>query len=841
MTLFPIGSDDFEAFTIVTNPKRFYSSSSNGQPATGSVHVFARRSDTEKDLKTQPAFIDALHSDYDINASLRDLQKLGMKALHGGLDIPLKFKASVVSYMDKVSSQSVSVRKQKVLDVAMFTPSYTLTTATFKKMTIKNVLMPYHRVTTPTAHYAYTNYNCLNFYTASNVPTSSALLYPNVDGPDSQAHAGFVSGTYSLKDAFSFDFYIKPSRRGVAEAINATQKIGFKAGTLLHLSSSYAVSLVSGSSRDPLGRPDGFRIQLQLSHSADITPSRAVLGTYPSNLVFLSDDNSLLADRWHHVVVRWGTSTVNQGTGSFNVDGVDKGYFIVPSGTITPRLFSGGQRANPDVLCVGNYFEGNNTGINAQAYFFANDPATRDGLNQLIFDVGGIDEPSHYSFTHPLNAEVHDVAIKRYYMTNDDINASSSVAPTFIDTDRIAFYLPPFFVEESPFRQFVGLHGGIMQTPFFEVDGTTNDPFNVAMSFGVAGHYINLENFVRDFASNVFPRLHHLTGVAIDHTTAAESANVFLYRDPFVIKRNLTLLPCDDGNFTPGFGLISSESMQSNLVDDFGNPDNSFIHLDNMISTSSLLFGRNLEDGITEATSAQDFIEDAIGFTPEFPGRVPGPAFSHYVATLDELVASGTFEPGVQGGAPLTIFQRTRDPSSNQVTVFDISNLFYGNKIHPGTFVLVDKNLSGSDNMFGVTLKDDGKGNIYRADCVTSASTWNSVGNIFYDEGVVLIKSPHLFFFGQHQYEMSFRGEQNIHSLKVEVLAPAGLLNSSSNPSYTQLSASARLTDTDPDFVWISGINFLDENLNVVMKTQLAQPILKRFSSAILFKTTIDV
>ena len=96
-----------------------------------------------------------------------------------------------------------------------------------------------------------------------------------------------------------------------------------------------------------------------------------------------------------------------------------------------------------------------------------------------------------------------------------------------IDEDRIVFYLPPFFVEESPFRKFTGNVGGIPQSPFFEVDGTTNDPFNVAMSFGTNGHYINLENFVRDFAGNVFPRLHHLTGVAIMNTSQLRAANAF--------------------------------------------------------------------------------------------------------------------------------------------------------------------------------------------------------------------------------------------------------------------------------------------------------------------------
>src|SRR5262249_12285701 len=142
-------------------------------------------------------------------------------------------------------------------------------------------------------------------------------------------------------------------------------------------------------------------------------------------------------------------------------------------------------------------------------------------LQQLSADTG-VDEPVGYAFRHPLNAELHDVAIRRCYMSDADIAASSSVGPTFLD-NTFALYLPPFFVSESPYRQFVGDHGGILVTPFEEVDGSTTAPFSVALSFGVGGHYVNLENYVRDFASNVFPRLHHLTGVAIQTSTDAET------------------------------------------------------------------------------------------------------------------------------------------------------------------------------------------------------------------------------------------------------------------------------------------------------------------------------
>jgi hypothetical protein len=105
----------------------------------------------------------------------------------------------------------------------------------------------------------------------------------------------------------------------------------------------------------------------------------------------------------------------------------------------------------------------------------------------------------------------------------------------------------------------------------------------------------------------------------------------------------------------------------------------------------------------------------------------------------------------------------------------------------------------------------------------------------------VVIKTPHLYFYGKEGFNISFRGEQNIHTLKVEVVAPQHMLNSSSNPTFVQLPASGIKTDNDPYYVYISGLNFHDESLNVVAKTQLAQPIVKRHGDRVMFKVTFDV
>lgn len=831
MSVYKVTKNDIESLTLTTTPRRFYFSGSSG--VTGSVNVYPRQSSFEKDAESSLRFYtnDYTAVDIDFNTVFKHTRDNVRSKVSAGESC----KDALEMHMTDVAR--VSQKKKYALDIERFTPTTQLTRRTLVKNNIKNVLMPHYTVNYPTAKWAYTNYNTINFFTSKDgyIKNDSVLIYPNAHIEGINHPDGYASGSYSLSGAFSFDFHINP--RYNEEDVSET--VGFKAGTIFHLSSSYALSLVTGSLKDKNGFSKGFRLLLQLNHSADSLPSTVQQGSFPNDLVFLSDDNSLLRNNWHHVVVRWGTTAINNGTGSFVIDGVERGTFVVPSGTILPYIYGTG-KLNPDALCVGNFYEGHNLGASAQSIFFAQKPAIRDGLVQMTTEDTQ-DMPFISHFNHPLNAELHDLTIKRYYVTDSEIENYTGDGPgaAALDSGSYAFYLPPFFVEETPVRRYVDDHGGILQTPFFEIDGTTDDPFNVAMSFGVNGHYINLENFTKDFSTGRFPRLLNLTASAIDHTTDLQEANYFLYSDPAVAKRNLTILPCDDGNFVPNYEILKFEKFRNKYTDPSGQEDLSLINLDELVFEPTVTGLNN--------NAPDDFVEQQIGPSPETPGLTPGPAYVSYMnavsASLSSVTDDAYFDRGVQKGAPLTIYQRTGDPSSNQVTFFNISNLYYGKRIQPGSFMMKDGDLSGSAGSVGITLRDDGQGNIYRADSLTTQFTQNSVGNIFYDEGVVVVKSPHLYFFGKNSIEISFKGIQNIYTQKYEILATSAHLNSSSNPTYlansSDLRPSSNIVDKDT-FVYVSGLNLHDENMNILAKARLAQPIIKREGDSILFKVCWD-
>lgn len=779
MAIQKITADDQETFTLETCPERTFSSSSSG--ITGSVNVFARRSSIEKEIFPLSLFSSSFYLDQNLDELRRDILRVT-----GSSNIT----DSVSVYLDAVTSQQASARKQQQLEIYRFNPPFRLNSNSLRKTAVVDGLMPFYRTVYPRTGFSTTNYNCLNFYTASNVPAASVLLYPN---PIRNSAVSSLT-SYGFTGSFSFDFWIKPKYTTDFAGVE------YKAGTIMHLTGAYALTLHSGSSKDLTGKVDAFRIGLQLSSSANVRPSQILPSNY---LSFKSDDNSIPINAWSHVTVRWGGTNYNFGSGSFLVNGIPRGSFVISS-----SLNVGDQgEGDPSVLCVGNYYEGQNSVGTALTQFFTNDTTEREGLYEM--DGGTGFSPTSYDFTHPLNAEVHELKLYERYLNSVDVAYLGEMAPKGATGDGLLFYLPPFFTHESPTRKFYGTFGGIPVTPFFGKDGATHTPFAKEMAFGCGGHYINLENYVRDFATGRYARLWNLTGSTIDTTfPTAKSANAILYETGSNVKRLYTVLPCDNGTFTPNFNLLSTLNTSS-FTNDLGIYERGVISLRNMI---------------TESFSSDTMIQET--------GSI-----------VSALV--GGAAPGSAGDIPgdsLAIYHRTRDGSSNQVVLFDVSNLFYGNQIKPGSFSLEETTLSASDGKFGFKLKDDGLGNLYRADADGQHATWSTVGNIFYNEGVILIKSPQLYFFGETDFTMNFKGMQNIHVLTINAYARPMQLISSSNPSYMSGAVDAELannTDTSR-YVYITHVNLHDDNLNVIARTAVAQPILKRSGDKLLFKIKMD-
>ena len=790
MSITPILPEDIETFTLETSPTWTFASSSTG--ITGSAYVFQRRSLREKEIYPLSMYSASLFEDQNITTYLK-------LAKNSALSASSNF-SQIQSYLAALDTQQPSVRKQQTVEIIRFTPGFGLSQNIYRKGTVLNSYFPYYRHIYPSLQYAFNNYNCFNFISSSAFPSDSVLLYPQLV---SSSGTTIVSASYAVSASFSFDFWIKPK--------NTTDNdtAPYKPGTIMALSGCYAISLLSGSSKDADGRPNKFRLLFQLSGAANIPPSNINVSNLPS-MAFVSDDNSLLKDTWHHVTIRWGTSQYNLGSGSILIDEVSRGNFTITQSALSYKTTGGSD--GPVALCVGNFYEGTNSGVNAMSRFFTTAISTREGLMELYPDTS-IRYPTTYSFTHPLNAELSELKIYNKYLIDSEVSALRTNGPQSFE--NLVFYVPPFFTQESPTRQLVGNDGGIFVTPFQTRTGTTETPFSAELAFEVGGHYINLENFTREMVGGTYPRLLGLSGSIVTAPGSfPETANAILYSTASIRRRNLTILPCDNANFFPSYKLLIGLS-SSYFHNDLYNEDLSLVSLRDIYPTSSLLKGLQIKD-VTTDRSNNSLINDLMG---------PDPS------------DNSTF--GKVSGYVPTILQRTKDNTSNQVVFFDVSTLFYDQNIEPGSLIMVDSAVSSSDKL-SITLKDDGYGNLYRADTAGEAATWNSVGNVLYNEGIILIKHPSLFMFGESQFSISFKGRHDIHILTIDCLARTGMVTSSSNPSYIEGNSTSNVNEADQKYVWISDVLIHDENLNVITKTKLAQHFQKKTGDKALFKIKMD-
>ena len=76
--------------------------------------------------------------------------------------------------------------------------------------------------------------------------------------------------------------------------------------------------------------------------------------------------------------------------------------------------------------------------------------------------------------------------------------------------------------------------------------------------------------------------------------------------------------------------------------------------------------------------------------------------------------------------------------------------------------------------------------------------------------------------------------------MQIDVPCPAGVANKSQHPSYKPLKATANANESDKTVTYISSIYLHDENLNIIGKVNLAQPVQKREEDSFIFRVKVD-
>ncbi len=788
MSFIKLQPENFDTFSLTLRPRAEFVSSSSG--ITGSVRLIERPSFY---LKEEIAIGVRGTTAYEESPIGPGFLELVRQSLNTRQDVR---SSSFPEYLEIVNNLSTSRKNDIVRPVQRITQSIDFDRNSFSKSVIKNILMPQYRSVYTDCDYSYKNYNTINFFTASTVPSDSAIIYPNVDDQ------------YTLTDAFSFDFYINPRYLADSGAV-------FDAGTILHMSSSLCVSLLTGSHKNADGQVDQFRLAVGFKHSANVSPKSINVTqtngsrSYPQDLIFVSDDNCLKHNNWHHVSIRWGSSYNNR-TGSMTVDSTST-LFYYPSGSIVDAV-------NPNVVIVGNQYIGSDN----TEKFFNSIIQYNEGLVQLD---AGTSDPTAFTFASPLNAELHDLKLFNRVLTNSEVEYYRNNGPG-LDDPGLVFYVPPYFTNGSIKTQ------DCFPAPTFKATRAPYTPFDVNLAFQAQVFSPNLQNFLVDLVNKDTsqPRLYNLTSSA-DLNIQDLYAVDHMFRSGSFVKRAYTILPCDNGLFVPNFSIMPTSSIGTTAFptnytpykDSSGITDSTSISLTNMVVTSSTSQGEQTVDiiGRTFFMSPANYLLDIAAFPKQ------GEALNAGDLTV-LLSFSGSNKD-------------KSDISSNLSTIYQMSNLYYGNQIFPQSFTISSTALTGSGGKIDITLKDNGYGGLYRADADTPPPTWATVGNLFYDEGLAIIKSPHLYYFGKDNFSVSFNGSQNIHTYTIDAICPAGEINSSSNPSYLSFPPTNEQNETADNFVYITGINIHDDNFNVIMRANLAQPVLKRPDEEFLFRIKYDM
>ena len=687
--------------------------------------------------------------------------------------------------------------------------------ADFKKTVIDH-LIPHYKTNYNNCDFSYTNYNCLNFFYDSNSDhTGREVLVYNSGYPSYLANYN-TNGTLNSNVAeFFVSCWVNPKYK------NSEANGDMNTGTILHISSSLALSIVTGSHRDEEGYADRYRLMVQLKHSAGINPSTFLVtgssnriddGRYPHDLIYLTDDNSIKRNTWNYVSAKWGyTKNSQQLTLRIN----DKKYtYTVPSASISENNAFGNEvTSGVPYAFVGNYHDGEASTI--KNYF-----DTNKSKIDFARSIGGATAHAVPTFVNTqhvnhLQAELHELRVHGSYLsdtTEEKYRYTSFDNANFNHrVHNLNLYIPGWYdsnihnsqLEDSTTGLILfnpALYGGnYSKSDGYEYlyNGVTN-PF---MSHGIGGKYVNLHNFTSNFSrSRLFERpannnygytrpIHfNMSASLIAHVTDTSAALISvrdtLANQDSIIKRNALITPCDNGYFTPNYYETDKTGYRNK--NDLGNES-------------------------YETISLRNILTGALG----------------YLDSTDD-------------GRSFPIYYVTKDDTSNDISMFIISNIYYGERIHPGSFVIKDDSLFGTNDKISYTIKDDGKGSLYRADSDGDHAEWASVGNIFYDEGVVLIKSPHMPYFGKNKYQIDFKGEHTNHVTTIHVPCPQQLFMSSSNPTYEYITGSAEEADKNNPFVYITGVNIHDNNLNVIMKAKMAQPIKKRKSDSYMFRLKQD-
>lgn len=196
--------------------------------------------------------------------------------------------------------------------------------------------------------------------------------------------------------------------------------------------------------------------------------------------------------------------------------------------------------------------------------------------------------------------------------------------------------------------------------------------------------------------------------------------------------------------------------------------------------------------------------------------------------------------------------------AADKALVIDVPSAFYGRQIVPGSVRMVCRGYE----QFGFvrTLVDDGRGGLYVSGSVCSSSIadreeytgvgWNKVGNVFYGEGLVVIRDPSMLDFGRDDgafrdpnstLSLGFRGDSRVPVKTLMCRIDHGEFNCSNNPTfYSTGSAGERLQRHPSGSVRATTVGIYNSDRELVAVARFADPVRIRARDRINLRIRMD-
>ena len=668
------------------------------------------------------------------------------------------------------------------------------------------------------------NFQCLSLHETTNY--KPFLAYDNTNN---QYDIDWSSASVQV----TFEFWIKPCKEQS------------DVGVIAHVDNNWALAIIPDTTTTSNGVSENYKIAFYHNTGADKATAPATTDVTTSGSKYVTG-GVLSLDNWHHVMIRFGRNFNN---GQMNVyidgrlldslDGV-KDPSIGRTGNIDVTV----SPAKGDTLLVGGYYPSGGV-ANLWGVYADKQDNLRSNTSTPTYANGAA-----VACEKQLKSELSELRVWSTSRTNKELDEYRNKSLT--TTSNMLLYIPFLFNPikttsiDSPQWNRLGFlpdqdnpeneEAYYKNGSYLEINNTnlqynktqfcTNSAYIVGMPF------VNVHTHLQEYVNNLFPVIGGgYPDLTITDTSAAIAAYPVIdnestretnavvpevYTGLEYFQKNWTtfewlrsinsiMLPCDNPKFDVD-ATICADNM------------NKFLQKEYLKLNGSTIASTSDEYEIKHFYDDEDFaIQNTIIKTDPSKKVFKGKVENYQTATL---VSENKLEDN--------------DFLSPISTILSVPQIYYGNRIHPGSIELTFKTVSDKE----ITIVDlDGV--LYRKN-TRHDNTPCKVGHVDYGNGLLCIFSPLLTEIGLTNYDVKFKGEKNLHVMQLDIPCDAGVANISQHPTYKKLRPTGNANESDGNVTFISTIYLHDENLNIIGKVNLAQPVQKREEDSFIFRVKLD-